>query len=80
MITRRGTSVLKKSDNAKTFVSTARWTRQLQKDSQINEYLSEMNIKWKFSLVRSLWGGEVSLKEWWVWQKDHYTKQLEGFV
>ena len=42
MIARRGTPALI-SDNAKIFVSTARWLRRLQRD------LGEMNIKWKIN-------------------------------
>ena len=49
MIARRGTPALIISDNAKTFVSTARWLRRLQRDPLINECLGEMKIKWKFN-------------------------------
>ncbi|XP_004208090.2 uncharacterized protein LOC101235304 [Hydra vulgaris] len=57
MIARKRTPALIISDNAKTFFSTARWIRRLRKDSQINEYLGEMNIKWQFNLARSSWWG-----------------------
>ncbi|XP_065664550.1 uncharacterized protein LOC136086196 [Hydra vulgaris] len=57
MIARRGTPALIISDNAKTFVSTARWLRRLQRDPLINNHLGEMNIKWKFNLARSPWWG-----------------------
>ena len=45
------------SDNAKTFKSVATWLEQLKENAEINTWLGELNITWKFNLSRSPWWG-----------------------
>ena len=56
-ITRRDRPDMIVSDNAKTFQATAKWINTLEKDDDLQNYLSQNNIKWKFNLARAPWWG-----------------------
>ena len=56
-ITRRDKPDLVISDNAKTFEAAANWLKTLQEDEELNDYLGQRSIKWKFNLARAPWWG-----------------------
>ncbi len=56
-IARRGRPKLIYSDNGSTFKAIGKRLRQVQKDERLNDYLSNLSIKWQFSLSRAPWWG-----------------------
>ena len=56
-IARRGRPELIYSDNGATFKATNKWLRKVQKDEQLNSYLADLSIKWRFNLSRAPWWG-----------------------
>ena len=56
-ITRRDRPDMMVSDNAKTFQTTDRWIKTLEKDDDFQDYLGQQDIKWKFNLARAPWWG-----------------------
>ncbi|XP_068690693.1 uncharacterized protein [Montipora foliosa] len=57
LVARKGRPEKIYSDNAKTFIATASWLQQVQKDERAQHYLSTENIKWQFNLNRAPWWG-----------------------
>ena len=56
-IARRGRPERIYSDNGRTFVGAAKWTRMVMKDERLQNYLSTNQIKWQFNLSRAPWWG-----------------------
>ena len=56
-VARRDKPDLVISDNAKTFKAAADWTKTLETDDDLNNYLGQQSIKWKFNLSRAPWWG-----------------------
>ena len=54
---RHGTPSLMVSDNAKTFVATAKWLKKLYRDPTVQHFLQENNIRWRFNLSLAPWWG-----------------------
>ena len=57
LVARRGVPRLMVSDNAKTFKHTAEWLKTLQLDDDLQHYLGNDHIKWRFNLSRAPWWG-----------------------
>ena len=59
-IARRGRPERIYSDNGRTFIGAAKWTREVMKDERLQNYLSTNQIKWQFNLSRApWWGGQL---------------------
>lgn len=56
-VARRGLPKQMVSDNAKTFVAAKKWLETLQSDDEINNYVADKSIQWKFNLSRAPWWG-----------------------
>jgi len=54
---RRGMPSLIVSDNAKTFVAAAKFLRKLMKDEEVQRYLEDGRVVWRFNLSRAPWWG-----------------------
>ena len=54
---RRGTPSLILTNNAKTFKTLARLVDKLHANKEVEEFLLEKRIKWKFNLERATWWG-----------------------
>ena len=52
---RRPTTIF--SGNGRTFVGAAHWLKEIQKDEQLQAYLAEEQITWRFNLSRAPWWG-----------------------
>ena len=52
-IARKGRPNKVYSDNAKTFISAAKWIRKAQRDEKLNEFLSKNRIRWQFNLSQA---------------------------
>lgn len=65
------------SDNGWTFVGAAHWLKEIQKDKQLQVYLAEERITWRFNLSHSPWrGGQF---EWLVGVfKRAFYKTIRG--
>lgn len=61
---RRGRPQRIYSDNGKTFVSTAKWIKQVMKDEKLHGFLTQQKIQWKFNLSCAPWcRGEANFRE-----------------
>ena len=45
------------SDNGQTFIGAAHWLKEIQTDEQLQAYLAEKWITWRFNLTRAPWWG-----------------------
>lgn len=45
------------SDNGQTFIGAAHWLKEIQMDEQLQAYLAEKWITWRFNLTRAPWWG-----------------------
>ena len=45
------------SDNATTFVATAKWIKLIRKSERLHDYLASQDIHWTFNLAKSPWWG-----------------------
>lgn len=45
------------SDNGQTFIGAAHWLKEIQTDEQLQAYLAEKRITWRFNLTRAPWWG-----------------------
>ena len=45
------------SDNATTFIATAKWIKLIRKSERLHDYLASQDIKWTFNLAKSPWWG-----------------------
>lgn len=45
------------SDNGQTFIGAAHWLEEIQTDEQLQAYLAEKWITWRFNLTRAPWWG-----------------------
>lgn len=45
------------SDNGRTFIGAAHWLKEIKKDEQLQSYLVEERITWRFNLSRAPWWG-----------------------
>ena len=57
LVARRGRPSLVYSDNGSTFVAAAKWLKKVRKDEELNEFLSNQSISWRFNLSRAPWWG-----------------------
>ena len=60
------------SDNATTFVATAKWINLSRKSERLHDYLASQNIHWTFNLAKSPWWGglyERLIKEIKHWER-----------
>ena len=57
LIARRGRPTTIFSHNGRTFVGAAHWLKEIQKDEQLQAYLAEERITWRFNLSRAPWWG-----------------------
>ena len=57
LIARRGRPTTIFSDNGRTFIGAAHWLKEIQKDEQLQAYLAEERITWRFNLSRAPWWG-----------------------
>ena len=58
-IARRGRPKIIYSDNSTTFKAASKWLKKVQSDEQMNNFLSERSVQWKFSLgLAPWWGGQ----------------------
>ena len=56
-VARRGCPKMMVSDNAKTFEATSEWLKTLMTDQDLNNYVTEQNITWRFNMSRAPWWG-----------------------
>ena len=52
-VARRGTPKLIISDNARTFTATKKWLKTLLQNHELNDYLVNQRIEWRFNLARA---------------------------
>ncbi|XP_028415516.1 uncharacterized protein LOC114538581 [Dendronephthya gigantea] len=45
------------SDNATTFVATAKWIKQIRKSERLHNYFAKQDIHWSFNLAKCPWWG-----------------------
>ena len=45
------------SDNARTFTATKKWLTKLLQNHELNDYLVNQRIEWRFNLARAPWWG-----------------------
>lgn len=45
------------SDNGQTFIGAAHWLKEIQTDEQLQAYLAEKRITWRFNLTHAPWWG-----------------------
>ena len=57
LIARRGRPSTIYSDNGSTFIGAAPWSKQVQNDEKLNDFLARHQITWKFNLSRAPWWG-----------------------
>ena len=58
-IARRGRPKIIYSDNGTTFKAALKWLKKVQSDEQMNNFLSERSVQWKFNLsLAPWWGGQ----------------------
>jgi hypothetical protein len=58
-IARRGRPSVIYSDNGTTFKAASKWLKRVQNDEQLNDFLSERSVQWKFNLsLAPWWGGQ----------------------
>ena len=57
LIARRGRPCTIYSDNGSTFIGAAPWSKQVQNDEKLNDFLARHQITWKFNLSRAPWWG-----------------------
>ena len=57
LIARRGRPCTIYSDNGSTFIGAAPWSKQVQNDEKLNDFLAHHQITWKFNLSRAPWWG-----------------------
>ena len=58
-IARRGRPKIIYSDNGNTFKAASKWLKKVQSDEQMNNFLSERSVQWKFNLsLAPWWGGQ----------------------
>ena len=57
-IARRGRPKIIYSDNGTTFKAASKWLKKVQSDEQMNNFLSERSVQWKFSLGLAPWWGD----------------------
>ena len=58
-VSRKGIPRIILSDNAKTFKRAGKLLRNLQKQRQVQQYLSDNGIKWRFNVEKAPWWGGV---------------------
>jgi hypothetical protein len=56
-IARRGTPQLIVSDNAQTFQATKKFLDLVKDDDEVNDYINQQRIEWRFNLSRAPWWG-----------------------
>ena len=56
-VARRGTPKLIISDNKRTFNATKKWLSTILQNYELNEYLVNQRIEWRFNLARDPWWG-----------------------
>ena len=54
---KRGSSNIVYSDNAKIYVAAAKWIQNIKRDVLFQDFLIKEEIQWKFNLSRALWWG-----------------------
>ena len=57
LVARRGRPSKIFSDNGRTFIGAAKWLKQIRSDEQIQSYLADEEIHWRFNLSRAPWWG-----------------------
>jgi hypothetical protein len=58
-IARRGRPKIIYSDNGTTFRAASKWLKKVQNDEQLNNFLSERSVQWRFNLsLAPWWGGQ----------------------
>lgn len=57
LIARRGRPCTIYSDNGSTFIGAVPWSKQVQNDEKLNDFLARHQITWKFNLSRAPWWG-----------------------
>ena len=57
LVARRGRPSKIYSDNGQTFIGAAKWFKQIRKDEQIQSYLANEQIHWRFNLSQVPWWG-----------------------
>ena len=57
MIARKGRPDVIYSDNFSTFKSAASWLKEVCKSEEVNSYLTNQEIKWKFNVSKAPWWG-----------------------
>ena len=58
-IARRGRPKIIYSDNGTTFRAALQWLKKVQNDEQLNIFLSERSVQWRFNLsIAPWWGGQ----------------------
>ena len=56
-VSRRGLPSLIVSDNGATFKSAAKVIQSIMKHSEVQQYLSDVNLRWSFNIERAPWWG-----------------------
>ncbi len=57
LVARRGRPSVIYSDNGSTFIAASKWLKSVRKDEELNEFLCELSISWRFNLSRAPWWG-----------------------
>ena len=57
LVARRGRPSVIYSYNGLTFVAASKWLKSVRKDEELNEFLCELSISWRFNLSRAPWWG-----------------------
>ena len=56
-IARRGRPTTIYSDNGSTFIAASKWLKCIRKDEELNNFLRNNTISWRFNLSRAPWWG-----------------------
>ena len=56
-VARRGTPKMTISDNGKKFIATGKWLKMLVENNDLNDYLTDQRIEWRFNITRASWCG-----------------------
>ena len=56
-IARRGRPTTIYLDNGSTFIAASKWLKCIRKDEELNNFLRNYIISWRFNLSRALWWG-----------------------
>ena len=59
-IARRGRPTTIYSDNGSTFIAASKWLKCIRKDEELNNFLRNNTISWRFNLSRAPWWGYSS--------------------